>query len=125
MPKEFSDFRDPKSISVWVGDFRTEGDLDDYLNSQFESDFGFSINPRAVCEAGVRSQPMNIDQLVQGFSRAQTFSGLVVEAANKIGCTTASAMFIIYFFAYDSSQIAPDASAPLKFLGVIPFTGFS
>ncbi len=44
-------------VSVWVGDFRTEDELDDYLHSQFAADFGFEIYERAVREIGVEPQP--------------------------------------------------------------------
>ncbi len=41
-----ADFRNDKFVSVWLGDrLASEGELDHYLNAQFESDFGFAIYP--------------------------------------------------------------------------------
>ncbi len=125
MLKQFSDFQTTGMVSIWVGDFRTEDELDDYLKSQFESDFGFEIYDRAVQEIGVEPQPVSIERLVAPFSRSQTFASAVVVAAQKIGRTSATAMFIIYFFAFDPSQVAVTSQAPLTFVGAVPFSGFT
>lgn len=125
MPKRFSDFQTTGMVSVWVGDFRTADELDDYLNSQFESDFGFPLYDRALQEIDVKSQPVAIERLVEGFSRSQTFATAVVEAAHRIGRTSATAMFIIYFFSFDPSQVAVSSQASLTFVGAVPFPGFT
>ena len=112
-------------VSVWAGDFRTEDDFDDYLNGEFELDFGFAIPDRAVQEIGVEPEPVSIEQLVAPFSRSSTFAPGVVEAAHRIGCASASAMLIIYFFAFDPSRVHVRPQAQLRFLGAVPFPGFA
>ena len=125
MRAKFSDFQKPGTVSVWVGDFRTEDDLDDYLSGEFESDFGFAIYDRAVREIGVEPEPVSIEQLVAPFSRADTFASGVVDAARKVGRTSASAMFIIYFFAFDPALAHVHPQAQLTFIGAVPFPGFT
>lgn len=125
MSAKFSDFQKPGMVSVWVGDFRTEDDLDDYLNGGFELDFGFALYDRAVQEIGVESEPVSIEQLVTPFSRSQTFASGVVDAARRAGCTSASAMFIIYFFAFDPARVHVHPQAQLRFIGAVPFPGFT
>ncbi|GDY23007.1 hypothetical protein LBMAG56_43540 [Verrucomicrobiota bacterium] len=125
MRAQFSDFQKPGMVSVWVGDFRTEGDLDDYLNGKFESDFGFALYERAVEEIGVEPEPVSVEQLVAPFSRSQTFASGVVQAAHSVGRTSASAMFIIYFFAFDPSRVHVHPQAQLSFVGAVPFSGFA
>ena len=125
MPKNsnFEDFINPGFVSVWVGDFRSEDDFDEYLLDQFATEFGFEVRPRAVREIGVEPEPVDISQLVQGFSRSKTFDSKVVDAARTNGVTKASSMFIIYNFKYDSS--CQTVSNPrVKFIGVVPFPGF-
>jgi hypothetical protein len=125
MSAKFSDFQKQGMVSVWVGDFRTEDELDDYLNGQFESDFGFSIYDRAVREIGVESEPVSVEHLVAPFSLSQTFASGVVDAARRAGSTSASAMFIIYFFAFDPALVHVHPQAQLTFIGTVPFPGFT
>jgi hypothetical protein len=121
--RTFDEFIKPGFVSVWVGDFRSEDDLDDYLLDHFAAEFGFEVQPQAVQEIGVEPEPVEIGKLVRGFSRSTTFDSRVVDAARTHGVTTASCMFIIYNFKFDSScQAVP--SPRLKFIGAVPFPGF-
>lgn len=123
MKRNFDGFIKPGFVSVWVGDFRSEDELDDYLNDTFPEEFGFEILPQAPCEIGVRPMPVDLGMLVQGFSRSKTFDSKVVEAARTNGIAVASCMFIIYNFKYHSGcQAAPHPG--VKFIGAVPFSGF-
>lgn len=122
--RTFDDFIKPGFVSVWIGDFRSEDDFDDYLLDHFTTEFGFEVRPQAVREMGVEAEPVEIGKLVQGFSRSKTFDSKVVDAARTNGITTASCMFIIYNFKYDAAcQAVPNAR--VKFIGAVPFPGFS
>lgn len=110
-------------MSVWVGDFCSEEDFDDYLLDHFDKEFGFEVRPEVVREMGVEPAPVEIGALVRGFSRAKTFDAKVIEAARAQGITAASSMFIMYNFEYDvACQQVPNAR--VKFIGAIPFPGF-
>jgi hypothetical protein len=120
----FEDFIAPGFVSVWVGDFRSEDNFDDYLIDQFAAEFGFEVPAQAIREMGTEPQPVDLGHLVQGFSRSETFDLKVVAAARTRGVTMASSMFIIYNFKYDSSH--QRVSIPcLKFIGAVPFPGFA
>src|SRR5438128_5281637 len=113
--RNFDDFIKPGFVSVWIGDFHFEDDFDDYLLNHFATEFGFEVRPQAVREMGVEAEPVEIGKLVQGFSRSKTFDSKVVDAARTNGITTASCMFIIYNFKYDSGcQAATNPS--VKFI---------
>jgi hypothetical protein len=125
MPKnpKFDDFINPGFVSVWVGDFRSEDDFDDYLLDHFATEFGFEVRSQAVREMGVEPEPVDIEKLVRDFSRAKTFDSKVIDAARTHGITMASCMFIIYNFEYDSTcQAVSDPH--VKFIGAVPFPGF-
>jgi hypothetical protein len=120
--RAFADYVSTGSISVWVGDFRSEDDLDDYIDHEFPAHFGFKVPPQVVCEIGVKPAPQAIGQLVEGFSRSKTFDSKVVEAADAEGIMEASCMFIIYNFKYDRRQ--QTGNPRLTFIGSVPFPGF-
>jgi hypothetical protein len=121
--RRFEDFIKPGFVSVWIGDFRSEDDFDDYLLDHFATEFGFEVRPQAVREMGVEPEPVEIGMLVRDFSRASTFDSKVIDAARTHGIATASCMFIIYNFKYDSTSQA--VSTPrVKFIGAVPFPGF-
>jgi hypothetical protein len=86
-------------VSVWIGNFQTEAQLDDYMNlsRDFEVDFGFRINDRGIREA-------------------------VVQAAKRAGIKQATAMIVFYTVRFDPTKVTTNPNAPLKFLGVFPFS---
>lgn len=121
--RDFDDFIKTGFVSVWVGDFRSEDDFDDYLNDHFAVEFGFEVRPQAVREMGVELEPVDIDKLVRDFSCANTFAAKVVDAARNHGITSASCMFIIYNFKYDSIfQVI--SNSQVTFIGAVCFPGF-
>jgi hypothetical protein len=91
----FYDFVNPGFVSVWIGDFRFDDDLDDYLLDHFAPEFGFELQPQAVREMGAELEPVEIGKLVQGFSRSKTFDSKIVDAARAKGIGKAASMFII------------------------------
>jgi hypothetical protein len=58
------DFSIGGMVSVWIGDFQTDAQFDDYMNlsKEFEKDFGFRINNASIREAAVESAPTAIEQ---------------------------------------------------------------
>jgi hypothetical protein len=121
--RNFDDFIDPGFVSVWIGDYRSEDDFDDYLLDHFATEFGFEVRPQALREIGVEPEPVEIEKLVRDFSRAKTFGSKVVDVARTHGITTAACMFIIYNFKYDPAcQAVPNPR--VKFIGAVPFPGF-
>ncbi len=82
-----SEFEIGGMVSIWVGDFADDIHFDDYMNlsAEFEKDFGFTINDRAIREVVVEIAPKSVDELVQGFSSWESFTPAVAMAAKKLG----------------------------------------
>jgi hypothetical protein len=117
------DFRRGGVISVWVGNFRSDVELDDYLNSNsgFSRDFGFEVLPEDAPETVVEDQRMSIPALVTGFSWSDAYKDAVSELADKEGIKSATTMIVFFNFEYDPSFAALKAASPLRFLGSVPF----
>jgi hypothetical protein len=118
------EFSAPGTISVWIGDFQTDDQFDDYMNlsRQFESDFGFRINDRGIREGVVEASPKPIAELVRGFSNWESFCSAVVEAAKKFGVERATTMIVFYTVRFDPSKVSTKPNAPLRFIGAFPFS---
>jgi len=121
--RNYDSFIQPGFVSVWIGDFCSEDDLEDYLDDKFPMEFGFVLPPEAPCEIAVKSEPVEIGNLVQDFSCSNTFDFQVVDAARSHGITAASCMFIIYNVKYDTPGLMV-AHPQVKYIGAVPFPGF-
>ncbi len=110
-------------VSVWIGNFRTEAQFDEYMNltEDFENDFGFRINDHDVREAVVKSVPEPIERLVEGFSNWESFAPAVVEAAREAGVDRATTMIVFYCLWFAPSKVKINPNARLKFIGAFPF----
>ena len=111
-------------VSVWIGNFQTDAQFDDYMNlsRDFEADFGFKINNRGIREAVVESVPKLIAELVNGFSNWESFGPAVVEATKKFGVERATTMIVFYTVRFDSEKVKTNPNAPLRFIGAFPFS---
>jgi hypothetical protein len=119
-----SDFQKGGVVSIWVGNFQSDADLDDYLNLErkFEDDFCFELNDADMPETCVEQQPTAIESLVDGFSWSRHYKDGVVHLAKEQGIEKATTMLVFLNFAYDPSQARPKENVPLVFLGAVPFT---
>jgi hypothetical protein len=120
--KEQSDFSIGGMVSIWIGNFKSDAQFDDYMNlsKDFERDFGFRIENRSIREATVENTPKAIQELVIGFSNWKSFAAAVTEAAREAGVERATTIIIFYCCKFEPSQKNPDA--PLTFLGAFPFS---
>ena len=111
-------------VSVWIGNFQTDAQFDNYMNlsKEFEKDFGFTINDRGIREGVVESTPTPIGELVNGFSNCDSFGPAVVEAAIKAGVERATTMIVFYATLFDPAEAKVNPKAPLKFIGAFPFS---
>jgi hypothetical protein len=52
-------------VSIWIGDFKSEAELDAYMNldRQFEKDFDFTLNEREMPETTVSDSSIMIKEL--------------------------------------------------------------
>ena len=121
--KEQAEFSIGGMVSVWIGNFETEAQFDDYMNlsKDFEKDFGFRIENGSIREATVEHTPRTIQELVIGFSNWKSFAPAVVQAARAVGVEKATTMIVFYCLNFPDSQTR-SANAPLQFLGAFPFS---
>ena len=119
-----NDFRKAGMVSVWVGDFATDMDLDDYVNLSrtFEPDFGFELNDRDMPETVVKDAPVSISELVAGFSWSKSYAAEVVNLAKAQGISKATTMLVFLNFEYRPEQVKPKETVPLRFLGAVRFS---
>src|SRR4051812_11416549 len=96
--KEQAEFSIGGMVSIWIGNFKTDAQFDDYMNlsKRFETDFGFRIENRSIREAAVESTPKTIQELVTGFSNWKSFASEAVEAARAARIETATTMIVFY-----------------------------
>ena len=119
-----NDFRKGGMVSVWIDDFGSDVELDDYMNLSriFEQDFGFELNERDTPETVVKDAPLTIAQLVNGFSWSDSYAASVVEFAEKQGIAKATTMVVFLNFVYEPERATPKEGAPLRFLGAMRFS---
>jgi hypothetical protein len=112
------------TVSVWVGDFQTDAQFDDYMNlsREFETDFGFRINDRGIREAVVESTPKPVGELVEGFSNWKSFGPAVAAAAKHAGVDHATTMIVFYTVRFDPTKVKINPNARLHFIGAFPFS---
>ena len=119
-----NDFRKGGMVSVWVGDFNSDIELEDYMNlsRKFEKDFCFELNERDMPETSVEPKPVAVSQLVNGFSWSNSYVESVAELAREHGIEKATTMVVFLNFEYRPERVKPNERAPLKFLGAVPFS---
>lgn len=119
-----NDFRRGGMVSVWIGNFPSDIELDDYINLSrtFEKDFQFELNERDMPETSVESEPVPVSQLVNGFSWSDSYAQAVSELAKQQGIKSATTMVVFLNFEYQPERAKPNQAAPLKFLGAVRFS---
>jgi hypothetical protein len=110
-------------VSVWVGDIKSDDELDDYLNSDqgFEQHFDVILDGGDCRESKVESISTPISKLVDGFSSCHSFAQDVIDAAKKAGIEEATTMLVWYACEYEPPIEQMNLKSPLKFLGVFQF----
>ncbi len=119
-----NDFRKGGMVSVWIGNFTSDIELDEYINlsRKFEEDFQFTLNERDMPETCVECEPVGVDKLVNGFSWSESFAQAIIRLAKMHGIEKATTMVVFLNFAYQPERTRPHEHSPLKFLGAVRFS---
>ena len=117
------EFRKGGRVSIWIGHFASDVELDDYLNIQraFEQDFGFEINENDAPEFKVEEKVTPVLKLIEGFSWSDSYAEEVSQLANENGIEQATTVVVFINFEYKPERVELNPDAPLKFLGVTDF----
>jgi hypothetical protein len=118
-PATERDFAVKGKVSVWIGDFDSEDDLLDYVESDDRcgNDFGCVLRDRR--ELSVETQPRPVRELLQGFSWYQEFVDEVVVQAGAD--TQARCAVVSYASDYRLLGVTPKSTARLRVVGVASF----
>jgi hypothetical protein len=117
------EFRKSGVVSVWVGNFRSDTELDEYMNlsREFEDDFGFEIDDRDTPEISVEAAPVPIAKLVDGFSWSDSYGASIANLAKSEGIEKATTMVVFLNFEYQPERAESKPNSQLKFLGTVRF----
>ncbi len=115
-------FKEAGVVSVFVGDFENEDTLDDYLDTGFTQNFGFEIDPADGPEADVEQDRLEIRSLIAQYSDGDQFCEAAGDSADALHIEEANTALIFYHFRYSSEFASTGEEAPVRFLGVFPFT---
>jgi hypothetical protein len=123
--KDQEDFRSGLYVSVWIGEHRTETELDDYLSSgRFSQEWRFRLSETDLPEICAEPSRKSVAELVCGFSCCEQFQEDLLAAAKAQGIDGGHSMVVFHFLAY-TPQGLPVASRPeMRFLGNFWFEGF-
>jgi hypothetical protein len=117
-----ADFRADRYVSVWLGNFETDAELDAYLDGQFVEDFGFEIFPPEGPELAISEEgAVEIPDLIEGFPQWESFIKPASIAAMELGWEEATTAVVFYNFCYQPQFIHPQASGLLEFIDAVPF----
>lgn len=116
---EHSQFRKGGVLSLFLGGFKSEEELNTYLSETFPVDFGFIIDPRDGPECYAAANPScPVADLLRGFSRSAEFVEPVRKALAKDGWHRSGAAVVFYNVCYDPKAYKRfNGFGRLKFMG--------
>ena len=103
-----------KSVSLWVGTFAHEEQMDHCMDTQIEPSLGLSVPMSAICEVGFESVVVPLRSLLEGFSGWQSFIDEACKAGNELGVEAANGALVCYHLRCDAPA---DFWSGLSFLG--------
>jgi hypothetical protein len=109
-----------RTVSVWIGTFSTEDDLEESVADSVESELPEDTDIVDICEAAYEEEEVPVIELLTGFSGWETFIAAAVAAAAARGLTKANGALVCYDLECSG---APDQWGGLAFLGSFPGWG--
>jgi hypothetical protein len=117
-------------ISVWMGDFPSEGAAEEYLReqydsdeaplSQFAADFDIPWYDHDFLESyHTSSGTHTIREMLSGFSYSTSYIDFVVNRADELGCHQSNTVVLLLDFAYQPG--AARSTSPLLFVGTFAY----
>lgn len=103
--------------SIWVGDFTTERDLDEYIGDGFAIDHG--TRSRGLGESVAHPAPLPLEALLRGFPLSDRWLPAVLEEAKKLGIEQANCAFMEPHYRHVPRASAP---GPMRFLASVPLS---
>lgn len=91
------------SISVWVGNFSDDNDMDRITDEIVESSLKLNVPLSSICEVTFEGRSIPVRNLLEGFSGWETFVDAACEAAALNGVTHANGALVCYHLLCDAS----------------------
>ena len=108
-------------IAIWLGDFTSYDDLDDYIQHSFSNDFGFILNERKLPEISEPDgQEIPVRDLLTGFSFWKDWIEDAVRLCQETGWTSAKGAAVFYHLRY-RPELCLNPNARLKFAANVPW----
>jgi hypothetical protein len=86
-----------RTVSVWIGTFRSEDDFDRCVDESVSSALGLQDDIASICEVGFEREPIAVRDLLDGFSGSGTFVESAVLAAAQQSIKTANSALVCYY----------------------------
>jgi hypothetical protein len=120
--KSHSEMREDGVFSVWIGQYKTEEAIDEYLGSHWTCDFGFTIDPRAGPEYNIAEEgDCRLEELVAGMSQGDRLKGGLAAAITAHPLPKAACVLVFYNFRYDTGLRARRKRGDIEFFGAFPY----
>ena len=103
-----------RTVSVWVGTFRSEDDFDRCVDESVSAALGLDTDIADICEVGYKHDPIAVRDLLDGFSGSDTFVESAVSAAVAQELWTANSALVCYYLRCSD---APAHWGAMRFLG--------
>lgn len=100
-------------VSVWVGTYPSEDDLDLDIDSLLEPQLSLPTHLSSICEYSFEEES-DIAELLNGFSGASSFLEQAVSAASNRKIFRANSALVCYYLRVDE---CPPSLGRLQFLG--------
>ena len=119
-------------VSLWVGQFASVADLDQYIDfvfdedgnaaSAFSSTSGMGWFDHDTQEAAyLGEQPQDPQELLSRFSHGPSFAQVAATAISEGTCKEWNSVVLLYDCAYNPSRGHPSQSCRLTFVGAFPY----
>lgn len=109
--------RRPDSVAIWLGDIKSEEEMDDYLFIDFFKHFQILDDGNNMPESDAHEVAIPIKDLLKPFSSSSEFMFQACEKASQHNITLANAAVVYYGSYFEDTNLLCHAHAPLRFLG--------
>jgi hypothetical protein len=103
-----------RSVSIWVGRFVFEDDLDTAIDGEVEPLLKLKSPLASIAEIAYEEHPVDVSKLLEGFSGWRSFVEAAASAARLKQVVDANAALVCYHL---RCVDAPDSWGSLTFLG--------
>ena len=110
-------FLKPNPISVWLGNFTSEIQMEEYMDHYFESKFGAGYNKNIGYEASVELNQIEVRSLLKQYISTETILDEIAMAALQKGWKLASCIIVIRSEVNHLAKSELEKVLPIEYIG--------